>query len=90
MIERIPQRNQADCAICVVAMVMAHPYSYERVSSDSMKYAKICDDGNITHGGSRTFVTKVSGPFIAPSWICMLYRNLMGGLLGWWEWTFHI
>lgn len=46
MIVRIPQRTKEDCAICVVAMVMGHPYSYERVQKDSMKYAKVLPDGN--------------------------------------------
>ncbi len=45
MIERVPQRTQTDCAICVVAMVMAHPYTNERVLNDSIKYAKVSDDG---------------------------------------------
>lgn len=44
MIDRIPQRTQTDCAICVVAMVMGHLYTYERVMNDSMKYAKVAED----------------------------------------------
>jgi hypothetical protein len=45
VIKRIPQRTKTDCAICVVAMVMAHPYSYERVLNDSDRYTKISADG---------------------------------------------
>jgi hypothetical protein len=44
MIERIPQKNQTDCAICVVAMAME--YSYERVLTDSTRYAKVSKEGN--------------------------------------------
>ena len=35
MIKRIPQRDQTDCAICAVAMVMGRLYSYEHVVADS-------------------------------------------------------
>jgi len=45
MIKRIPQRSKIDCAISTVAMVMGHPYSYERVLKDSDKYAKVSEDG---------------------------------------------
>ena len=45
MIERIPQRGMDDCAICVAAMVMGSPYSYERVLQDSNKYSKIDAEG---------------------------------------------
>ncbi len=45
MIQRIPQRGKTDCTICVIAMVMGHPYSYERVLSDSDKYPKISEEG---------------------------------------------
>lgn len=45
MIERISQRSKTDCAICTVAMVMGHLYSYERVLSDSDKYPKISEEG---------------------------------------------
>lgn len=45
MIARIPQRTKSDCAICAVAMVMGHPYSYERVLRDSNKYPQISPDG---------------------------------------------
>jgi hypothetical protein len=45
MIKRIPQRTKTDCAICAVAMVMGHPFSYERVLQDSSKYPKISSDG---------------------------------------------
>jgi len=34
MITRIPQRTKNDRALCAVAMVMGHPYSYERVLQD--------------------------------------------------------
>jgi hypothetical protein len=45
MIKRIPQRTQNDCVICVLAMVMGPPYSYERVLQDSLKYTKKNPDG---------------------------------------------
>ena len=45
MIIRIPQREQDDCAICVVAMVMGHPYFYKRVLADSANYSKTSPDG---------------------------------------------
>jgi hypothetical protein len=48
MIVRIPQRTQDDCAICVVAMAMGPPYSYERVLADSAKYPKISSDGKFS------------------------------------------
>jgi hypothetical protein len=41
MIKRIAQRTNEDCAICAVAMVMGHPYNYERVLKDSDKYDKV-------------------------------------------------
>jgi hypothetical protein len=37
-----------DCAICVAAMVMGAPYSYERVLEDSNKYSKIDAEGQFT------------------------------------------
>lgn len=42
MIIRMAQRNRDDCAICALAMVMGHPYTYERVLVDSQqaKYPK--------------------------------------------------
>jgi hypothetical protein len=45
MITRIAQRTTDDCAICVVAMVMGHPYTYERMLEDSRKYPKLTSDG---------------------------------------------
>jgi hypothetical protein len=45
MITRIPQRTKDDCAICTIAMVMGHPYNYERVLEDSGKYPKIASNG---------------------------------------------
>jgi hypothetical protein len=45
MIARLPQRTKDDCAICVVAMVMRFPYTYERVLQDSSKYPKFTPDG---------------------------------------------
>ncbi len=48
MIIRIPQRAQDDCAICSVAMVMGHPYSYERVVAESDKYPKQNSDGKFS------------------------------------------
>jgi hypothetical protein len=45
LITRIPQRAKDDCAICVVAMVMGSPYTYERVLHDSHKYPKVSSDG---------------------------------------------
>lgn len=51
MITRIPQRTKDDCTICVVAMVMGPPYTYERVLEDSSKYPKSTPDGKFRHGG---------------------------------------
>lgn len=52
MIVRIPQREQSDCAICVVAMVLrsllGERYSYERVSEDSCRYPKIGAEGKFS------------------------------------------
>ena len=45
MISRIRQRTKADCALCVVAMVMGQPYTYERVLADSLRYPKWDSDG---------------------------------------------
>lgn len=45
MIKRIPQRNETDCSICAVAMAMRYPFTYERVLSDSDKYAKVSEVG---------------------------------------------
>jgi|SRR5271165_2907056 len=45
MIIRILQRAKDDCAICVVAMIMGPPYSYERVREHSRKYPQTTPDG---------------------------------------------
>ena len=44
--EKIPQRTHDDCTICVVAMVMGPPYTYERVSQDSQKYPRVDSEGH--------------------------------------------
>lgn len=46
MMERISQRNQSDCSVCVLAMVMGPPHSYERVLGDSKKYAQTDQEGH--------------------------------------------
>jgi hypothetical protein len=38
VMEKISQRTKDDCVICVLAMVMGPPYTYERVVQDSKKY----------------------------------------------------
>lgn len=38
--EKISQRTGDDCLICVLAMVMGPPYTYEIVSEDSKKYRR--------------------------------------------------
>jgi hypothetical protein len=43
--EKISQRTEDDCVICVLAMVMGSPYTYERVSEDSKKYRQTDDEG---------------------------------------------
>lgn len=43
--EKISQRTGDDCLICVLAMVMGPPYSYERVLEDSKKYRQTDDQG---------------------------------------------
>jgi len=55
MIERIPQRGKTDCTICAVAMVMGHPYNYERVLRDSEKYPKISEEGKF-YGWWETYL----------------------------------
>jgi len=40
LMEKISQRTRADCVVCVLAMVMGRPYTYERVLQDSKKYPK--------------------------------------------------
>ena len=46
MMEKISQRTQDDCAICVIAMVMGPPYTYERVFRDSKKYPRTDNEGH--------------------------------------------
>jgi len=43
--EKISQRTGDDCLICVLAMVMRPPYSYEKVLQDSKKYQQTNDRG---------------------------------------------
>lgn len=43
--EKISQRTGDDCVICVLAMVMGPPYTYERVLQDSKKYRQTDDQG---------------------------------------------
>jgi hypothetical protein len=43
--EKISQRTEDDCVICVLAMVMGPPYNYERVLQDSKKYRRTDDKG---------------------------------------------
>jgi hypothetical protein len=38
--EKISQRTTGDCVICVLAMVMGPPYTYEGVRQDSKKYSR--------------------------------------------------
>ena len=45
MLIRVPQRDRADCAICVVSMIMGAPYPYERVLQDSYRYPKATPRG---------------------------------------------
>jgi hypothetical protein len=45
MMEKISQRTEDDCVICVLAMVMGPPYNYERVLQDSKKYRRTDDKG---------------------------------------------
>jgi len=45
MMEKISQRTDDDCTICVLAMMMGPPYTYERVLNDSRKYAKTDNEG---------------------------------------------
>jgi len=45
MMEKISQRTEDDCVICVVAMVMGPPYTYERVLQDSKKYPRTDNEG---------------------------------------------
>ncbi len=40
MMEKISQRTEDDCVVCVLAMVMGPPYTYERVLEDSKKYPR--------------------------------------------------
>lgn len=43
--EKISQRTGDDCVICVLAMVMGPPYTYEKVLQDSKKYRQTDDRG---------------------------------------------
>ena len=43
MMEKISQRKDDDCTICVLAMVMGPPYTYERVLRDSEKFNRTDD-----------------------------------------------
>jgi hypothetical protein len=45
MIRRIAQRQQNDCAICVVAMLMQPFHDYDRVCIESSKYEKNAPGG---------------------------------------------
>src|SRR5580658_7479004 len=45
MISRIPQRNEGDCVICVLAMVMDRPYERVLADSEQEKYSKTDGDG---------------------------------------------
>lgn len=38
--EKISKRTKDDCVVCVLAMVMGQPYTYERVLQGSKKYPK--------------------------------------------------
>src|ERR1035438_2678371 len=46
MMEKISQRTQDDSTICVLAMVMGPPYSYERVFEDGKQYPKTDNEGH--------------------------------------------
>src|SRR5215472_13324994 len=46
MMERISQRTEDDCVICVLAMVMGQPYTYEKVLEDSTSYSRTDDQGH--------------------------------------------
>lgn len=45
VMQKISQRTADDCLICVLAMVMGPPYTYERLLQDSKKYRKTNDQG---------------------------------------------
>jgi hypothetical protein len=49
--EKISQRTEDDCVVCVLAMVMGQPYTYERVLQDSKKYPKTNAAENWTYCG---------------------------------------
>lgn len=40
MMQKLSQRTHDDCTLCVVAMVMGPPYTYERVMQDSKRYPR--------------------------------------------------
>jgi hypothetical protein len=65
MITRIPQRTKDDCTICVVAMVMEPPYTYERVLEDSSKYPKSTLDRKFPACWGNLCAMKDSTPVIA-------------------------
>jgi len=46
MMEKITQRTHDDCTICLVAMVMGPPYTYERVLQDSKQYPRADAEGH--------------------------------------------
>lgn len=43
--EKVSQRTGDDCVVCVLAMVMGPPYTYERVLENSKKYQQTDDRG---------------------------------------------
>jgi hypothetical protein len=53
--EKISQRTSEDCLICVLAMVMGPPYTYERVLEDSKKYRRAGDEG-LTMARSKDYL----------------------------------
>jgi hypothetical protein len=44
--EKISQRTEDDCVVCVLAMVMGAPYTYEKVLQDSRKYPTTDNEGH--------------------------------------------
>jgi len=85
MIVRIPQRTKDDCAICVVAMVMGIPYTYDRVLEDSHKYPKSTPDGKFPawwetyfrDEGFNAIYCRFNGLYALPQ-----YRGNVLGMLG--------
>ena len=45
ILTRVPQRTESDCVVAVVATVMGHPYTHERVSEDQNRYPKVSSEG---------------------------------------------